>query len=85
MALKIIYIPDSSDAHPRSHKKAALACMESAISSYLKHPNVVQTYTYGVMPLMTNAVPQEVRVGSSLGSVPPSCSRCDALWQMRCC
>jgi hypothetical protein len=42
-------------------KREKMAIMETAISSTLSHPNIVQTYTYVVKPL-TGELAMQVRV-----------------------
>lgn len=65
-------------------KREKMAIMETAISSSLSHPNIVQTYTYVVKPL-TGELALKVRqhISSSSKYVWPG----DCGWQelLACC
>jgi hypothetical protein len=48
VAVKTMLLPAAMSGKERREK---MAIMETAISSSLSHPNIVQTYTYEVRPL----------------------------------
>eukprot|EP00878_Enallax_costatus_P007009 GHUV01007345.1.p1 GENE.GHUV01007345.1~~GHUV01007345.1.p1 ORF type:complete len:1094 (+),score=299.39 GHUV01007345.1:294-3575(+) len=51
VAVKIMVLPSYMTG---KEKREKMAVMETAISSSLSHPNVVQTYTYAVEPVRSN-------------------------------
>ncbi|WIA41787.1 hypothetical protein OEZ86_009120 [Tetradesmus obliquus] len=53
VAVKIMVLPSYMSG---KEKREKMAVMETAISSSLSHPNVVQTYTYAVEPVRSNAM-----------------------------
>ena len=65
VAVKSLVLPASLSGKERREK---MAIMETAISSSVSHPNVVQTFTYFVQPVKS-VCSQWVKV-----------SRCAGLW-----
>jgi hypothetical protein len=63
VAVKTMLFPAAMSG---KEKREKMAIMETAISSTLSHPNIVQTYTYVVKPL-TGELAMQVRVGRSQG------------------
>ena len=47
VAVKSIILPANMSGQAKREK---MAVMEAAISTSLSHPNIVQTYTYDIMP-----------------------------------
>ena len=58
VAVKTMLFPAAMSG---KEKREKMAIMETAISSTLSHPNIVQTYTYMVKPL-TGELAMQVRV-----------------------
>lgn len=58
--------PASACPPAGKEKREKMAIMETAISSLLSHPNVVQTYTYSVEPVMGNAKSMPNKSGASI-------------------
>lgn len=67
VAVKIMVLPSYMSG---KEKREKMAVMETAISSSLSHPNVVQTYTYAVEPVRSNTAmadpPQATGPGASI-------------------
>eukprot|EP00873_Tetraselmis_striata_P013077 jgi/Tetstr1/433341/TSEL_022627.t1 len=76
-ALKLLHIPDSAESPSNSGRRTKFASMETAISSYLKHANVVQTYTSDAKPLLIERRPSEIpAIGEDDNvDIEPSASR----------
>ena len=49
-------------------RREKMAVMETAISSSLSHPNIVQTYTYAVEPVRANTKMRGAGVGAAAGA-----------------
>jgi hypothetical protein len=68
VAVKAMVFPANMSG---KEKREKMAIMETAISSSLSHPNVVQTYTYAVRPVRGEiSLQQQVRGRRSAGGVP---------------
>jgi uncharacterized membrane protein len=59
VAVKTMLFPAAMSG---KEKREKMAIMETAISSTLSHPNIVQTYTYVVKPL-TGELAMQVQAG----------------------
>jgi hypothetical protein len=62
VAVKTMLLPAAMSGKERREK---MAIMETAISSSLSHPNIVQTYTYEVRPL-TGELARKVKAAWSV-------------------
>ncbi|MEW5298224.1 MAG: hypothetical protein WDW36_001371 [Sanguina aurantia] len=67
VAVKIIVLPANMTGREKHEK---MAVMETAISSSLSHPNIVQTFTYSVEPIQGNITMGAVPPGGSCLSLP---------------
>lgn len=52
VAVKTIVLPANMSGQEKREK---MAIMEAAISSALSHPNIMQTYTYDIKPIVDNS------------------------------
>ncbi len=53
VAIKTMLVPAGAC---NTQKSECMAVMEAAISSSLSHPNVVQTFTYSVTPVIATGI-----------------------------
>ncbi|GAX80811.1 hypothetical protein CEUSTIGMA_g8247.t1 [Chlamydomonas eustigma] len=69
VAMKVMAM---SDKMSDSEKRERMALMETAISSSLSHPSIIQTYTFSMKPIMIST-----RSGSQMSSGSPATSSGD--------
>ena len=53
VAQKVMILPDNPTSIEKRNKEEYRQAMEAAISASMSHPNVVQTYSYEVVPVMS--------------------------------
>ncbi|GIL86268.1 hypothetical protein Vretimale_13734 [Volvox reticuliferus] len=61
VAVKTMVLPTNMSG---KEKREKMAVMETAISSSLSHPNIVQTYTYAVLPVKGDANQMDTKHGA---------------------
>eukprot|EP00775_Hariotina_reticulata_P011706 gene11706-11851_t len=64
VAVKTMVFPAAMSG---KEKREKMAIMETAISSSLSHPNIVQTYTYVIKPITGELAAKAMEVGSKAG------------------
>ena len=77
VAQKLMMLPDTPQCMEKIQKKENMMAMEAAISASMCHPNVVQTYSYEVVPVMSNgskknSIDKESNAGRKLSNVSSS-------------
>eukprot|EP00878_Enallax_costatus_P013393 GHUV01014005.1.p1 GENE.GHUV01014005.1~~GHUV01014005.1.p1 ORF type:complete len:832 (+),score=111.45 GHUV01014005.1:893-3388(+) len=74
VAVKTMLLPSNMSG---CEKREKMAVMEAAISSSLSHPNIVQTYTYAIRPIL-EAPPEKQGLNESM-TASLSTADCDSL------
>ncbi|GLI68305.1 hypothetical protein VaNZ11_012666 [Volvox africanus] len=71
VAVKTMVLPTNMSG---KEKREKMAVMETAISSSLSHPNIVQTYTYAVLPVKGDGNQMDTKLGAGTSMTVDSTS-----------